>query len=167
MLSIATLAGIDAEAQAPFAFPLSPLGFPLFYDVPSFNYQNSPPIQHQPSLTQPGLSVPPSSFEKNLSETDDKRENNDFYEILDKITESNEEEITRIKHSPSVDKKSGKAKYRCNICQHMSDFFTMAEKHHMNHEQEEFAPVRETLRRIEFERANHNKECCHITVHKS
>ena len=49
MLSIATLAGIDAEPQAPFAFPLSPSGFPLLYNVPSFNYQNSLPIQHQPA----------------------------------------------------------------------------------------------------------------------
>jgi len=49
VLSIATLAGIDAEPQAPFAFPLSPSGFPLLYNVPSFNYQNSLPIQHQPA----------------------------------------------------------------------------------------------------------------------
>ena len=108
-----------------------------------------PPTLHQPSLTLPVPSLQPSSSNQNKTVTDDKIENSEFYEILDKVTESNEEEIKRIKHSPSVDK-SGKAKYKCNVCLHLSDFFTMAEQHHMKHEEEDFAVVRETLRQIEF-----------------
>ena len=121
-----------------------------------------------PSLILPSLpSSPPqvhSSKQKDFEVENDKH--GELYEILDKVSESNEEEIKRIKHTPKIDKNSGKAKYNCDLCHRMSNFFTEAEQHHLEHEESEFSHVRETLRRVEFERLTSAKECRHNLLTK-
>ena len=118
--------------------------------------------QHAPFVSPKPLSLPILTTEQIDSETNDQKD--DFYDILDKVIESNEEEIKRINHFPSADMKSGKEKYQCNLCNHISNFFTAAEQHHMEHEENELAGVRETLRSIEFERVSYSKEYRHNSI---
>ena len=92
-------------------------------------------------------------------------DNNDFYEYVDQITETNEDEVAKIDHSiirnSDVGKRKGD-KYRCNKCNRKSRYFTEAERHNLVHNSKDFTHVREALKNIELGRLNDEKEnSCH------
>ena len=82
----------------------------------------------------------------------------DFYSILDKFTETSDEELKRINHMIIGESERNEKRYKCLKCEHAFRFFTQAERHHLEHANEEFSPVRDILRKAELDRAEDSKE---------
>ena len=92
-------------------------------------------------------------------------ETNDFYEYVDQITETNEDEVAKIDHSITRSLDVGKRKgdkYRCIKCNRKSKYFSEVERHNLVHNSQDFTHVRETLKNIELQRLNDEREnSCH------
>ena len=86
----------------------------------------------------------------------------DFFEILDKFTETSEDELKKINHMLIGESGEPDRQYKCLKCPSRSKFFTQAERHNLEHEHEAFSSVRETLRKAELERANDAKNIAKI-----
>ena len=86
----------------------------------------------------------------------------DFFAILDKFTETSDEELTKINHMLIGESGEPDRQYKCLKCPSTSKFFTQAERHNLEHEHEAFSSVRETLRKAELERANDAKNIAKI-----
>ena len=92
-------------------------------------------------------------------------ETNDFYEYVDQITETNEDEVAKIDHSITRSSDVGKRKgdkYRCIKCNRKSKYFSAVERQDLVHNSQDFTHVRETLKNIELQRLNDEREnSCH------
>ena len=82
----------------------------------------------------------------------------DFYCILDKFTETSDEELKRINHMIIGESGRNDRRYKCLKCELAFKFFTQAERHHLEHTHEEFTPIRDILRKAEQDRAEDSKE---------
>ena len=78
----------------------------------------------------------------------------DFYAILDKFTETSDEELSKIAHMLIGENGKPDRRYKCLKCPKAFKFFTQAERHHLEHEHDSLSSVRETLRKAELERVN-------------
>jgi hypothetical protein len=86
----------------------------------------------------------------------------DFFSVLDKFTETSEEELAKIGHMLIGESGTQDRRYKCLKCPGTSKFFTQAERHNLEHEHEAFSSVRNTLRKAELERANDAKNIAKI-----
>ena len=86
---------------------------------------------------------------------------NKFYAELEDFTISNDEELATINHSRIFTQLQNKKKYKCIKCGSMSQYFSEAERHKMEHDYNEFSHVREALKTIEIDRASYSKELRH------
>ena len=86
----------------------------------------------------------------------------DFFSVLDKFTETSEEELAKIGHMLIGESGKPDRRYKCLKCPSTSKFFTQAERHNLEHEHEAFSSVRNTLRKAELERANDAKNIAKI-----
>ena len=78
----------------------------------------------------------------------------DFYAILDKFTETSEAELNRICHIRIGEDGQPDRRYQCLKCERKSKYATQAQEHYREHENVEFSSVRETLRKSELDRLN-------------
>ena len=101
-----------------------------------------------------------SKIKKKTAEAELEKKHNDdaaeadFYSILDKFTETSDEELTKIAHMLIGEDGTPDRRYKCLKCENSSKFFTQAQKHHLEHEHKVLSIVRETLKKAELERQN-------------
>ena len=81
-----------------------------------------------------------------------KANDDDFYSLLDRFTQTDQAELTRIEHLVVDGNKRG---YECKRCQHLSKFFTAAEKHFYDHDT--YSKEKRLLRKVEEERQEARK----------
>ena len=104
------------------------------------NVTMQPKIQSKPDLT----------VETNVKEISNE---NDFFEILDQFTETNDEELKKISHI-AIGEVGTNRNYKCLICPQSFKYFSQAQKHHKEHEFNKFSSVREMIKKAELERQN-------------
>jgi len=76
----------------------------------------------------------------------------DYYALLDEFTETNDDEVAKISHLRLIDRGGKPEKYKCIKCNKKAKYFSEAESHHNEHILDEFASVRETLKKAELDR---------------
>lgn len=87
---------------------------------------------------------------------------NDFHEILDQFTETNDEELKKISHMLIGEAGKPDRNYKCLKCPKSFKYFSQAQKHHKEHEFNQFSSVRETLKKAELERQNDDQNISKI-----
>ena len=94
----------------------------------------------------------PKSSENQLGQIEEEEQNkarqNEFYEILDKFTETNAEELAKISHMLIGEDGKPDRRYKCLNCEKSSNFFTQAQRHHLEHKHNELSFARETLKGV-------------------
>ena len=102
-------------------------------------------------------SHPTGSVVKSVSS----KKKNKFYAELEDFTISNDEELATINHIRIFTQLKSQKKYKCIKCGSMSQYFSEAERHKMEHDYNEFSHVRDALKTIEIDRASYSKELRH------
>ena len=94
----------------------------------------------------------PKSSENQLGQIEEEEQNkarqNEFYEILDKFTETNAEELAKISHMLIGEDGKPDRRYKCLNCEKSSNFFTQAQRHNLEHKHNELSFARETLKGV-------------------
>ena len=94
----------------------------------------------------------PKSSENQLGQIEEeeqkKARQNEFYEILDKFTETNAEELAKISHMLIGEDGKPDRRYKCLNCEKSSNFFTQAQRHNLEHKHNELSFARETLKGV-------------------
>ena len=94
----------------------------------------------------------PKSSENQLGQIEEEEQNkarqNEFYEILDKFTETNAEELAKISHMLFGEDGKPDRRYKCLNCEKSSNFFTQAQRHNLEHKHNELSFARETLKGV-------------------
>ena len=80
------------------------------------------------------------------------KEKEDLYALLDTFTETSEGELHQIHHGLAGESGQKTRRYKCTICGVESKYFTLAKKHHSEHEFENLKPIREKIKKAELDR---------------
>ena len=103
------------------------------------------PLQHPETVEQ-------KSYENQSTQMEEEAQNtarqNEFYAILDQFTETNDEELAKISHMLIGEDGKPDRRYKCLNCEKSSNFFTQAQRHHLEHKHSELSFVRETLKGV-------------------
>ena len=92
------------------------------------------------------------------SEEPEVKKKDDLYALLDTFTETSEEELQRIQHRLFGESGQKTRRYKCTICGIESKYFTLAKKHHSEHEHERLKPIREKMKKAEMDRRSDEQD---------